>query len=572
MRKALLFTTLLVLPLTAFFPFSFSHGQVNGVTLIDSINTPHGSTSCYGTMSFSSCWGWVSPDGREYAFIGTYTGTAIIDLNVFPIQEIQHIPGPPASCAYREIKTYKHYAYIVSEGGQGVQIVDLSGLPDTAILVRNFNYIGPSNRNILRSHTVALSDGYLYLNGSANWSPAGVVIFSLRNDPTNPEFVGEFQPRYIHDSFVRNDTLYAAAIFSGGGLYVVNVQNKANPQILQYIQYTLSGTHHAWASMDGGRYVFTTDEIGAVNNLKIWDLQNLGSGPPYTPLAQYQASPNDIIHNVHGRGNYLYISHYSAGMRVVDVHNPAIPVEVGWYDSYPDTSGSFNGSWGVYPYFPSGRWLGSDMQTGLYLLTFSGLSPRTRSPLLSPADNDSIGQTGSMTFRWQSAANQSEDPHYYMIHIFGAGVDTMFRANDSSLTIPNFSPLQYGQTYNWHVWIKDEFTEVSSQDTFQFIFAGSTVGTRDQILHPATFVLQQNFPNPFNPTTTIQFSLPRTERVEIAVFNLLGKRIAVLADEVKQAGEHTVSFNATGLPSGLYVYRMRTASGYSVAKKMILLK
>lgn len=551
---------------------SSAFSQTNGVAFLDSLRRTHGSTSCYGTVYFSSCWGWVSPDGREYAFLGTYTGTAIIDLNVSPIREIAHIPGPPASCAYREIKTYKHYAYIVSEGGQGVQIVDLSRLPDTAILVRNFNYVN-GTRNILRSHTVTLADGYLYLNGCANWSLGGVVIFSLHNDPTNPQYVGQFQPQYIHDSYVRNDTLYAAAIYgNSGGLYVVDVRNKANPQVLRFIQYNGSGTHHAWASINGGRYVFTTDEIGTVNNLKVWDLQNLGSGPPYTPLAQYQASPNDIIHNVHGRGHYAYISHYSAGMRVVDVHNPAAPVEVGWYDSYPGASGSFNGCWGVYPYFPSGRWIGSDMQTGLYLLNFSGLAPRIRSPLLSPANNDSVGQSGSIQFRWRAAANQSEDPHYYKIHVYGTGLDTVLRSNDTTYTLGNLPAFQYGQTYNWHVWIMDEFTEVSSRDTFRFVFNGSTLDVRENHQQPTSIVLHQNYPNPFNPATTIRFSLPRAERAEVRVFNPLGVMVALLADEVKQAGDHSITFDAAELPSGLYFYQLRTSSGFTAVKKMVFLK
>lgn len=543
--------------------------QSNNVALLDTLNRRHGSTNCYGTVYFSNCWGWVSPDGREYALLGTYTGTAIIDLNVSPIREIAHIPGPPASCAYREIKTYKHYAYIVSEGGQGVQIVDLSQLPDTAILIRNFNYTS-GTRNTLRSHTVTLADGYLYLNGSANWSPGGVLIFSLRNDPTNPEFVGQFQPQYIHDSFVRNDTLYAAAIYSGGGLYVVNIQNKANPQVIRFIQYTGSGTHHAWASINGGRYVFTTDEIGTVNNLKIWDLTNLGPGPPFTPLAQYAASPVDIIHNVHGRGNYLYISHYSAGMRVVDVHNPAAPVEVGWYDSYPGTSGSFNGCWGVYPYFPSGRWIGSDMQTGLYLLSFSGLTPRIRSPLLAPADRDTFVQGIPKTFRWRAATAQTEDPHYYELHIWGPGVDTLVKARDTSVTLMPFASMQNGAAYRWHVWIRDEFTDVSSRDTFLLFYRASALGVKEQNT-PHQFALMQNYPNPFNPTTTIEFTLATPGYTTLKVFDVLGREVTTLVEGVKQPGTYSVTWDATGSPSGLYLYKLQ-AAGFTGIKKMVLVR
>lgn len=543
--------------------------QQNGVTLLDTLNRRHGSTNCYGTVYFSSCWGWVSPDGREYALLGTYTGTAIIDLNVSPVREIAHIPGPAASCAYREIKTYKHYAYIVSEGGRGVQIVDLSQLPDTAILVREFNYTSGS-RNTLRSHTVTLADGYLYLNGSANWSPGGVLIFSLRNDPTNPQYVGQFQPQYIHDSFVRNDTLYAAAIYSGGGLYVVDIRDKANPQIIRFIQYSGSGTHHAWASINGGRYAFTTDEIGSVNNLKIWDLMNLGPGPPYTPLAQYAASPLDIIHNVHGRGNYLYISHYSAGMRVVDVHNPATPVEVGWYDSYPGQSGSFNGCWGVYPYFPSGRWIGSDMQTGLYVLSFNGLAPRIRSPLLVPVNGDTLVGGVATTFRWRAATNQNEDPHYYELHIWGPGLDTLLKTRDTSLTFTPSASMQNGQTYRWHVWIKDEFTEVSSQDTFQLVYRSSSTDVKpDGTVQE--FRLLQNYPNPFNPATRITFTIHRMGSVRLSVYDVLGREVATLVNEVKSPGTYDVQWDASGQPSGIYFYKME-AGNLSAVRKMAFIR
>jgi choice-of-anchor B domain-containing protein len=425
----------------------------------------------------------VSPDGKEYAFIGTYTGTSIIDLNSSRIREIAFIPGNTASYCYREFKTYKSYLYIVSEGGRGVQIVDLSRLPDTSgLLVREFNYIS-AGKNILQSHTVSFADGYLFLNGSAQWSPGGTIIFSLKNDPTNPQYVGQYQPEYIHDAYIRNDTLYAAAIYSGGGLHVVNIANKANPQLIRKITYTGSGTHHAWASIKG-RYAMTTDEIGStISNLKVWKLDSLGSGPPYTPIATFTANPSSKIHNVHGRGNYAYISHYAEGMYVLDVHNPAAPVQAGFYDSYPGPPPptGFDGCWGVYPYFPSGRWIGSDMQTGLYLFSFTGLAPRLRSPLVAPANNDTMRPGVPKTFRWRKAANQAEDPHYYELHIWGSGLDTLLKTNDTSLVVSPFPTMQLGQTYRWHVWIRDEFTNVSSRDTFQFLY--KSVPRLDTVRH-----------------------------------------------------------------------------------------
>ncbi len=541
----------------------------NGVALIDSLDHPHGVSP--QSTSFSACWGWVSPDGHEYALIGAYTGESIIDLDVRPIREIAFIPGNQSTYCYREAKTYKQYAYIVSEGGRGVQIVDLSHLPDTAILVREFNYTSGS-KNTLRSHTVTLADGYLYLNGSAGWSPGGVVIFSLLNDPTNPEYVGQYEPEYIHDSYVRNDTMYGAAIYSGGGLHVVDLHDKANPQLIRKIAYAGSGTHHAWASVNG-RYAFTTDEIGSTpSSLKVWDLQNLGPGPPYTEIASYRNSPTDYIHNVHGRGNYAYISHYTAGMRVVDVHNPPVPTEVGAYDTFLGPGGNYNGCWGVYPYFPSGRWIGSDMQTGLYLCSFTGLLPRIRSPLLLPANGDSLTASATTTFQWRQAASQIEDPHYYQLHVWGPGVDTLLKTSDTSLAVTALPGLQGGQTYAWHVWIKDEFTDVSSQDTFQFICRTTAVGVPVGGGTPNAFRLTQNYPNPFNPSTTIMYEVGKPGHVTLKVFNVLGEEVATLVDEMRQTGRYEMSFNASLLASGVYLYKMTTASGFSDVKTMLLLK
>ncbi|MBI4547716.1 MAG: choice-of-anchor B family protein [Ignavibacteriae bacterium] len=541
--------------------------QSNGVTLIGHLDQPHG-ISPQGTK-YSSCWGWVAPDGKEYALIAVYTGTSIIDLNGDSLREVAFIPGPTSSYIWREMKTYKHYAYIVSEGGSGVQIVDLSGLPDTAILVKEFIFTDTlTGRDIARSHTVTLADGYLYLNGSANWSPSGVVIFSLRNDPTNPAYVGEYGPTYIHDSYVRNDTLYAAAIFSSGGLYIANVRDKANPVELGRISYAGSGTHNAWASVDG-KYAFTTDEIGSTaHNIKVWALDSL---PNSFQVAEYSADPTAITHNVHGRGNYLYVAHYKAGMRVVDVLDPPIPAEVGFYDTYepfPDpVFGGYAGCWGVYPYFPSGKWIGSDMQTGLYVCTFSGLVPRRRPQLLEPPD--SAVNTLSK-FRWSSAADQAEDPHYYDLHIVGNGVDTVFTTRDTSIVPPQFIPIDAGGEFSWFVIVRDEFTEVSSIDTFHFTVAPNAVGEENRM--PNEYSLYQNYPNPFNSTTVISFQLPVESWVTMKVYNVIGNEVQTLLNNKRlQPGTHHVTFDASMVSSGIYFYRL-TSPKFTSTKKLVLIR
>jgi hypothetical protein len=89
---------------------------------------------------------------------------------------------------------------------------------------------------------------------------------------------------------------------------------------------------------------------------------------------------------------------------------------------------------------------------------------------------------------------------------------------------------------------------------------------------PVDFTLHQNFPNPFNPATTIQFSLPESQQVTLEVFNAIGQRVAVLANKrMFSQGTHSIAFDASSLASGLYLYRMQ-AGDLQTSRKMILLK
>jgi hypothetical protein len=88
---------------------------------------------------------------------------------------------------------------------------------------------------------------------------------------------------------------------------------------------------------------------------------------------------------------------------------------------------------------------------------------------------------------------------------------------------------------------------------------------------PVAFGLSQNYPNPFNPTTGVRFQVPGVSQVNITVYDILGREVAVLANEVKQPGVYEVTFDGSNLASGLYVYRM-TAGSFVESKKMVLEK
>ncbi len=88
---------------------------------------------------------------------------------------------------------------------------------------------------------------------------------------------------------------------------------------------------------------------------------------------------------------------------------------------------------------------------------------------------------------------------------------------------------------------------------------------------PTEYRLEQNYPNPFNPTTTIRFALPQSSKITLQVFDVLGREVATLADERMEIGEHKIIFDARGLPSGLYLYRLQAGS-FVQQRKAALIK
>jgi hypothetical protein len=94
---------------------------------------------------------------------------------------------------------------------------------------------------------------------------------------------------------------------------------------------------------------------------------------------------------------------------------------------------------------------------------------------------------------------------------------------------------------------------------------------KETAMLPASPTLLQNYPNPFNPATTIAYAVPERMHVSIRVYNLLGGEIGVLVNQFVNAGTHRVTWDASRLPSGIYLYRMETASGVQM-RRMTFLK
>ncbi|MBI4548300.1 MAG: choice-of-anchor B family protein [Ignavibacteriae bacterium] len=497
-----------------------------------------------GGSYVSGCWGWTDSTGREYAILGSQCGTSIVEItDVGAMVERDFVPAVCSS--WREIQVHDHYAYVVSEGGGGTQIIDLSYLPDSVHLVKNFTF-SQSGKNINRAHTLHIRDGYMYLNGCANWSPGGIVIFSLA-DPENPTYTSAYTQRYIHDCFVRNDTIYAAAIYSGGGVDIIDVTNKTSPQLLNRITYTGSGTHNCATTIDG-RYVLTTDEIGSTpKTLKIWSLMT----PPVFPkVAEYAGSPTAIVHNVFVRNNLAVMSYYTAGLKVVSISDPENPEEIGGYDTYPSSNSAvYDGAWSTYPFFPSGKIIIGDMATGLYVVDVNPNVPKSPTQLQAYSN---YSTPTSVQLTWQDPALTILDDTLtnFNIQIYRGVV--LVGQVDSGIQSFTDTGLVTHQYYTYSVRAKNLSTgDVSAARTIS-VYAGGHA----QPSVPSAFAAEDDALGVQlrwqNPSTQID-GTPLNDLAYVMIY-----RDGVLIDSVSQTSNDTSQmrsyFDST---QGYHTYRIR---------------
>lgn len=614
----------------------------------------------YPSSGYNDIWGYVDPNGNEYALLGVGTGTSIINVTD-PSNPVQaaFIPGPPS--IWRDLKVHSHYAYVVTEGtttGKGLQIIDLSGLPSTAVLVNTVDDY------FERAHNIFIDNGYAFVIGTDGGG--GMHILDLA-DPVNPVRTAYYSAsNYIHDVYVWNDTVVACA---ENKYDLIDITDKFNP-------FKISGSgsstppgiyaHSGWMTEDK-RYFIGTEEFNTVD-ITVWDIQDRSTWDLVVPT--WQMPTGSTVHNLFVKGNYAHISYYTDGYVILDISDPTHPIFAGQYDTEE--------AWGCYPYLPSGNILISDMQTGLYVLQFTpgDLPPTiTYQPIANVLNNNDVNimadifdnnnvVAANLHYRTTFSGNTSNwnvvtdingptndtfefivpgQPFQTLVEYYLAAVDDSDRVTTLPAGGDGIDPL--GETppptffsylvLNPGLPVIDSFTpagdttiekgetihfEVTSHDTsgldisYQWFKNGVYGGNQNfyayrnlfnpppavdsvrvrisngyyaaeknwfvTVLLPTevndispelTYSLKQNFPNPFNPSTDIKFSIPQSEFVNLTVYNLIGQKVAVLINENKLKGNYTYRFDASDLPAGVYAAKI-SAGNYNQTIKMIYLK
>lgn len=320
----------------------------------------------YPSQTLANICGYAA-GGNEYALVGAENGMDIVDVTV-PTNPVPIVQIPNVANLWKEIKVYKNYAYVTTEGGGGLQIVDLSNLPNTNLAYHSYTGDGAISGQLGTIHALHIdtTKKFIYLYGS-NLFNGGAVVLDINSDPYNPTYAGNYtntQYNYVHDGYVDNDTLYASHIYAGV-FTVADMTNKSNPVVLASQQTPTAFTHNTWLSNDH-KYVFTTDE-NSNSYLTAYDISDLNN---ITETDKIRTTPGSgsVVHNTHILNNWAVTSWYRDGITITDVTRPNNLVEVGRYDTYAGTGNGFDGAWGVYPYLPSGTLVVSNINEGLFVL------------------------------------------------------------------------------------------------------------------------------------------------------------------------------------------------------------
>ncbi|MCH7812589.1 MAG: choice-of-anchor B family protein [Planctomycetes bacterium] len=335
--------------------------------------------SALSASNGNDCWGYTSPSGREYALMGLNDKLSVVEITT-PTSPVIVGTISHSNSIWADIKVYGTYCYVVNESGGGLDVVDLSNVDSgTVTLVQRYTGGGLSN-----SHNVAINtdSGYLYLIGS-NLNGGAPVVLSLAN-PAAPVEVGrwtEGTAAYHHDAHIVSYTSgpYAGqeilfGFSAGRGVDIVDVTDKSNITLLSRTPYPgVQYCHQGWTSPDL-RYLYVDDELDEgvttpTTRTLIFDIADLSN--PFLASTFTTGLPSRD-HNLYVRDCVLYEANYSTGLRVINISDPLNPVEVGFYDTYPPNNNvNFNGAWSVYPFFPSGTVIISDIERGLFVLDVS---------------------------------------------------------------------------------------------------------------------------------------------------------------------------------------------------------
>jgi len=463
-----------------------------------------------------------------------------------------------------------NYGY-VANGDSGVRILDVSNIA-APVPVGIYDTPGRSASVYFGAITISgTPTGHIY-SADRNGGLRAINV-STPNAPSEsgalPVLAAAAGTAF--GAFFDNNKVYVA--YGSAGLRIIDVSTPSNPTLLG----TVDTPGDARAVVASGNYAYVADRSGGV---RVIDVSNPANPVEVTSVATPTARGIAIS------GNYVYVAASDSGLVVLDISNPASPVrivsrpalygenvaasgnvaaitdydKIGFYDvtnpaapvaggNTPDFSTGNEGFAinGIYAYIPDGD-----------VLRIFDIST-----LATPTEVGSVTVGG---YGYTAAVSGN----YAYVAAEGAGVRVIDVSNPAAPVEVGYYD---GVAEARGVAANGAYVYVAERTDGLSVYTNDFITSIDDEVNPTplNFTLQQNYPNPFNPVTTISFTLPRTGQVKLEVYSILGERVATILSEVRNAGTHTVAFDANRLASGVYLYRLQ-ADAFHDVRKMLLMK
>lgn len=538
-----------------------------------------------GGVELNDIWGWTdSTTGKEYALVGRTDGVAFVDVST-PTDPVYlgELPSHTESSSWRDIKVYKNHAYVVSEASvHGLQVFDLTQLRSVNNPPVTFSETAHYGR-FQTAHNVVVNreTGFAYVVGiqgrqdvpSSNCGP-GLHMINIQV-PDQPNFAGCYTDSdtggrfagYTHDAqcvvYRGPDSEYKGQeiCFNANErqMNIADVTDKDSSKTVSNTTYPSTGyTHQAWLTEDH-RYLLVddeTDERGsrAVDSTRtlVFEISDLDNPVLVT---QYTGTTPAIDHNQYVRGAYSYQANYEAGLRILDVSDPANPGEAAYFDTFTKSNApAFNGAWSNYPFFESGIVVVSSIGEGLFvlepnlerasILSFD-VKLRERKAVaewlvsaLANTDRMVVERQGPGTRAWQMEGTIGGQD--------GTGTKTYrFVSDDLEAGVHRFRVRHLAKAGRG---------QLSPVDSVRVL--------------PERGVRLFGLSNPVHTQEQFQFVVQQDQRVRVSIYDLLGRQVAQVYDGSVQAGmRKTVTLSPRS--SGMYFLRFQGSSVARIEKFVV---
>jgi hypothetical protein len=363
----------------------------------------------------------------------------------------------------------------------------------------------------------------------------GLKIVNI-SDPSNPILVGECLA--IHDSrsvFISENYAYVSDGFYG--LRIISISDPAHP--------VLTG---GFQTSDCTECLFIVGDYAYVG-VAYYGLYIINISNPANPSLTGYFHTRNYAQSISVMNNYVFVAEQDSGIQIIDVSNPSEPTLAGSYQSWGSVSSLFILDNYAYLIFNSGLY-----NPHLNIIDVSDpTNPGVLGEYFLPDSSYARKVYVSANFAYIADGNSGlqiinvSDPNY---PIFAGNYDT-----------PRSASAVY--VLGDHIYVADD----SSLQILRF----NSIGIGGEASLPKDISIAQNYPNPFNAQTIIQYTLPEQSMVSIDIFDILGRKIAMLAEGIKPEGEYQAIWDASRKSSGIYFYKIRVGDK-AETKKMVLIK